>query len=107
MPDRVKIGTMDRYLIAQSKEETKTGKGGMLNVWTDAFHFFAAQSDDVVTESFSALATIAPVTTTFTTHFRADINRKMRIKQGEDFWNIVTIARDGIMIKIGCNRMED
>jgi len=107
MPDRVKIGSMDRYLVAQSKTETKSLKGGMIPVWVDSFPFFAAQSDDIVAETFSTIATIAPVTTTFITHFRADLNRKMRIKQDDDIWNIVTIARDGITMKIGCNRMEE
>jgi len=107
MPDRVRIGKMDRYLMAQSKVDTKTAKGGTSTVWSDAFAFFADQADVVTTETFSAIATIAPVTTTFITHFRTDLKRTMRIKQDADFWNIITIMRDGITMKIECQRMDD
>lgn len=98
---------MDRYLMAQSKTETKSPKGQQIATWTDSFNFFAKQSDEAVSESFSTLLTIAPVTTTFSTHFRADLNRTMRIVQGADIWNIINISYDRLFMKIECQRMDD
>lgn len=107
MPDRVNIGAMDRYLTAQTKTEAKSSKGQMVPTWTDSFSFFATQNDNVVTESFSTLQFVAPVTTTFSTHYRVDLLRTMRLKLDGEYWNITNIARDRIYMKIECQRIDD
>jgi len=109
MSDRVNPGTMDRYLVAQVKEGSKTLKGGISSTWTDAFGFFASSSDEVVSESFSAIAVIAPVTIEFTTHYRSDLTRSHRIKdENGDFWQVKTLSKSGMTsMKIGCERMDE
>ncbi|MEI7524550.1 MAG: head-tail adaptor protein [Mariniphaga sp.] len=107
MPNRINIGEMDRFLTAQTKIQSKTAKGQVIAVWGDAFSFFAAQTDNAVTESFSTVAFIAPVTTTFTTHFRLDLVRTMRLNLEGDFWNILNITRDRIWMKIECQRFDE
>ena len=107
MPNRVNIGEMDRYVTAQTKTQSKTSKGQVIADWVDSFSFFATQTDNAVTESFSTVAFIAPVTTTFTTHFRPDLVRTMRLNLEGDFWNILNIARDRIWMKIECQRFDE
>ncbi len=107
MPNRVNIGQMDRYLIAQTKTETKSSKGQIVPLWVDSFSFFATQNDNVVSETFSTVQFVAPVSTTFLTHFRPDLLRTMRLKLDTDYWNIINIARDRIYMKIECIRMDE
>lgn len=107
MPDRINIGKMDRYLVVQSKTETKSAKGQVIPVWTDSFPIYASQTDDIVSESFSKLGFVAPVTTTFSTHFRADLDRTKRLKIDGDYWNIISVARDRIYMKLECQRFDE
>ena len=98
---------MDRYVLAQAKTETKSAKGSVVAAWVDAFSFFAEQTDNIVNETFSTVAFIAPVTTTFTTHYRADLLRTMRLLVEGDYWNIINISRDHIWMKLECQRFDD
>ena len=107
MPGRINIGAMDRYVLAQTKTETKSLKGSVIATWEDAFWFYAAQTDNIVNESFSTIGFVAPVTTTFSTHFRTDLVRTMRLIMDGEYWNIVNIARDRISMKLECQRMDD
>jgi SPP1 family predicted phage head-tail adaptor len=107
MPDRVSTGKMDRYITAQVKTESKSAKGQVIATWVDVFSFFASQDDAVVRESLSAIATIAPVSTSFSTHYRSDITRQMRLKCEGEIWMITSIIRDRFYMKIDCQRMDD
>ena len=107
MPDRISVGKMDRYITAQVKTETKSAKGQVVASWVDSFSFFASQDDTVTRETLSAIVTVSPVTTSFSTHYRSDLTRQMRLKSEGDIWMINSIIRDRFYIKIECQRMDD
>lgn len=107
MSDRLDVGKMDRYLIAQVDTVTKSPGGQIKHTWTDSFPFWAEQSDDIVSENITEIATVATVTTIFITHYRPDLVRTMRIKQDSDFWLITNIQKDRITMKISCERLDE
>lgn len=110
MPDNLKIGSMDQWLTAQSKVETKDAKGKVTQTWTNAFNFFASASAVKSQENFSALATVAPETVMFTTHARNDLNRALRIKDVDsNYWEIILVRRisGNMYMEIECQRLND
>lgn len=107
MPDRIKIYEMDRYITAQIDIELKSKGGQILHTWTDQFTFFASQSDVAINENFSKQAYVAPAITTFTTHFRQDLTRSMRLKLDGEYWSVIGFAKDKFFIKINCQRQDD
>ena len=102
MRDRVKIYEMDRYLTAQLDVESKSKGGQIVHTWIDQFSFFASQADVTINENFSKQVYVAPATTTFTTHYRTDLNRSMRLKLDGEYWNIIGFTKDKFFVKINC-----
>ena len=107
MPDNLSVGKMDLYLTAQVKTETKSVKGQVVAVWADSFKFFASHSDTKIAESLVAKMTVAPVTVVFSTWYRPDITRKLRIYDGTDHYLVTEITRNKIYMDITCNRIEE
>ena len=107
MSDSVKPGEMGRYVIAQSKDESKSTKGQIVQSWTDTFGFFASVSDKVISESFAVTGFTATGSIIFTTHYRDDLNRKMRIVYEGENYNIISVTRLGISyMKLTCQRID-
>lgn len=107
MPDSLKVGEMRHFLVALAGTEVKGDRGQKSITWTPAFAFYAAKSSTEVNEQFSSPLTTATETVTFSTWNRKDITRSLRISDGTDIWNILTISHDLTSMQLKCRRIEN
>ena len=107
MPDNLKIGKLEKYLTAQVKTESKSKSGQVVAVWSDAFNFYAKQSDIKTTETFVAQMTIAPSVVVFSTWFRSDLTRKNRIYDDGVYYQIIEVVKNKIYMDLYCHRIDE
>lgn len=106
MSDNLKPGDMRAYLKALIKTQTKSPGGVLGFAWNYAFHFYAAMTEQKATESFANLMPGYKNTVTFTTWYRDDLKRDMRVEYDGELYDIISLTTSFKTITIDCQKTE-
>jgi SPP1 family predicted phage head-tail adaptor len=91
----ISVGKMRVMITLQLRQTAQDGAGGNLEVWSDHLDIKAAMDDAATSRQFKNGAMSAAETRMFTIRYLPAITDSMRIKFGDDYYNISGIANVG------------
>ena len=89
-------GKRNRRITIQHRTVTRDAALGAVPTWTDAFSVWARVASGAGREVFAAQQVVGIDATVFTTEYRSDIDRTMRVSYAGDLFNILSVSdKDG------------